>query len=93
VKIVMRNSGGEGTFDLWRFFTEAHCDTAGATWAVRLLEVPTVIDLEPSFPVLVEAGEVRDGRFEVTHRARRMPLLRFDRAYPRRVRQMNGEER
>ncbi|MGC6488034.1 MAG: hypothetical protein ACON4Z_10340 [Planctomycetota bacterium] len=56
------------------------------------LVVPTTIDLEPTFPALVEAGEfdLERGRFRPTHRAQRLLQLRFDRGYPGWVRRCQG---
>ena len=56
------------------------------------LVVPTTIDLEPTFPTLIEAGsfDLERGRFEPTHRARRLVRLRFDRGYPGWVRRCQG---
>lgn len=48
------------------------------------LTVPTTLDLNPSFPTLIEAGafDLERGVFQPTHRARRLIRLRFDRGYP-----------
>lgn len=54
------------------------------------LEVPTTIDLLPELPVLLEAGEWRNGAFAPTHRARRLLRWRFDRGYPAWVRRPHG---
>ena len=66
------------------------------TWSkrvVRALEVPSVLDLDPSFPVLFEAGRIEGTRFVATHRARSMPVLRLDPGYPGFVRRALGIER
>ena len=54
--------------------------------------MPTTIDLDPSFPALIEAGsfDLQQRRFEPTHRARRLINLRFDRGYPGWVRRCKG---
>jgi len=57
-----------------------------------MLPVPTTIDLDPSFPVLIEAGsfDPKQATFTPTHRARRMIRFRFDRNYPAWVRRAQG---
>jgi hypothetical protein len=59
--------------------------------------VPSVIDLQPSFPVLIEAGHgVQDAngmRFVVDRAARSLPRLLLDHDYARQVRRMDGSER
>ena len=56
------------------------------------LVVPTTIDLEPTFPTLIEAGvfDLEQRTFSATHRARRLVRLRFDRGYPDWVRRCMG---
>ena len=56
------------------------------------LVVPTTIDLEPTFPTLIEAGafDLEKRAFSATHRARRLMRLRFDRSYPDWVRRCMG---
>ena len=56
------------------------------------LVVPTTIDLEPTFPTLIEAGvfDLERRTFSATHRARRLVRLRFDRGYPDWVRRCMG---
>jgi hypothetical protein len=60
-----------------------------------MLPVPTTIDLDPSFPVLIEAGSFQPakGTFTPTHRARRLVRFRFDRDYPDWVRRAQGQQR
>lgn len=86
-------AGPDGTLDLLRMFATAECAREPNRYLLRLLEVPTIVDLDPTFPVLVEAGSVADGQFVPTHRARQLPKLRFDRGYPAVVRRMLGLER
>jgi hypothetical protein len=64
----------------------------GPAWAGEGLCVPTTIDRVPEFPVLIEAGSVRefDGTFVPSHRARRLLTFRFDRGYPAWVRAVQG---
>jgi hypothetical protein len=93
-----------GTIDLRRFFV-GHPDPpapqqippavygAGGSYVMLGLQVPTTIDLDPAFPVLVEAGDVVDGRFVVERRARRWLTFRFDRGYPAWVRSALGLDR
>ena len=96
----------DGEIDLLRFFGGDHaagiapervppasCTTDGNAFVLRQLEVPTIVDLVPAFPVLVEAGALRGDQFAVTHRARQLLVLQFDRGYARRVRLMLGAER
>ena len=56
------------------------------------LVVPTTIDLDPSFPTLIEAGtfDPAAAAFTPTHRAERLVRLRFDRGYPAWVRRVQG---
>jgi len=65
----------------------------GAPAISKALEIPTTIDLEPSFPALVEAGtiDLQDRSFTPTHRARRLVTFRFDRGYPAWVRRAEGK--
>ena len=74
-----------GTRDGWLVSptTYAH----GEAFVMRGLEVPTTIDLEPSFPVQLEAGALQGDRFVPSHRARRLLTFAFDRDYPRWVRE------
>ena len=76
-----------------RWFATAECAREPNRYLLRLLEVPTIVDIEPSFPFLVEAGTVQDGNFVATHRARQLPQLRMDRGYPGVVRRMLGIDR
>jgi len=64
----------------------------GTAFAGEGLMVPTILDLEPVFPVLVEAGRLDPsrGEFEPSHRARRLLRFRFDRGYPGWVRAVQG---
>ena len=57
------------------------------------LVVPTTIDVDPAFPVLIEAGrlDLAAMAFVPTHRARRLLRFRFDRSYPAWVRRARGE--
>ncbi|MCK5943204.1 MAG: hypothetical protein KAI24_14585 [Planctomycetes bacterium] len=57
------------------------------------LSVPTTLDLDPTFPVLIEAGRFTQApaAFTPTHRARRLLRLRFDRGYPAWVRRAQGQ--
>jgi hypothetical protein len=86
-------AGPDGTLDLLRWFATAECAREPNRYLLRLLEVPTIVDIEPSFPFLVEAGTVQDGNFVATHRARQLPQLRMDRGYPGVVRRMLGIDR
>ena len=54
----------------------------GAAYLGEALDVPTTIDLVPSFPALIEAGSLQNGAFVPSARARRMVEFRFDRRYP-----------
>lgn len=66
----------------------------GAEFVGEALGVPTTMDLDPTFPCLLEAGTVAaDGAFRPTHRARRMLLLRFDRGFAGWVRKAQGRGR
>jgi hypothetical protein len=94
--------GGEqdGWIDLLRFLARdeqlgvAPGVTAlqGTAFAGEGLMVPTILDLDPVFPVLVEAGRLDAGRgeFVPSHRARRLLRWRFDRGYPGWVRAVQG---
>jgi len=85
------SEGTDGTIDLLRFFRDTQCVPLG--YLLRLLEVPTIVDLTPSFPVLIEAGRIRNDQFVPTHRARTLPVMHFDRGYPAVVRRMLGIDR
>jgi hypothetical protein len=82
--------GGDAQHPFWKqpamVTTSLDADIGGA------LVVPTTIDLDPSFPALIEAGsfDLQQRRFEPTHRARRLINLRFDRGYPGWVRRCKG---
>jgi hypothetical protein len=56
------------------------------------LQVPTVVDLVPEFPALLEGGTVDRATlaFTATHRARLLVVLRFDRGYAAWVRRAQG---
>lgn len=56
------------------------------------LVVPSVIDLVPEFPTLIEAGRIdtQKRRFVVSHRAQRLVTLQFDRGYAAWVRGVQG---
>lgn len=54
------------------------------------IQVPTIIDLEPEFPALLEQGTREGVIFHPTHRARRLLKFRFDRSYPAWVRLVQG---
>ncbi len=79
----------DGTIDLraWLAQDAAHPLRIGRVgpdvFVGDALTVPTVVDLEPEFPVLLEAGSANREtlRFTPTHRARRLLTLRMDRGY------------
>jgi hypothetical protein len=91
-------AAGEGSLDVLRFLAgdehrgiaPAVYATAGTSLAGEALVVPTTIDLDPAFPVLVEAGAMQGSEFVPSHRARRLVTFRFDRGYPAWVRTMQG---
>lgn len=60
-------------------------ETTPQAYVVRDLEVPTALDLETRFPVLIEAGEAIDGghgiEFAATRVARDLVWIQFDRGY------------
>jgi len=86
----------EGSIDMLRFF--AGDPKQGLEPAITglpnspigegaKLGIPITIDLVPEFPVLIEAGSMRDhGQFVPSHRARHLLTFRFDRGYPAWVR-------
>lgn len=90
----------DGWIDLLRFLARddvsgvqpAIYSVTGSAWAGEALTVPTTIDLDPSFPVLVEAGRVdpTTGRFTPTHRARRLLEFHFDHGYAGWTRALQG---
>jgi hypothetical protein len=55
------------------------------------LSVATTHDLATDFPVLVEAVEFAGSEVQVTHRARELVSLQFDRQLPRFVRLIKGQ--
>lgn len=63
------------------------------TFLGEALTVPTTIDIDPEFPVLIEAGnfEMTTTSFTPTHRANRLLRFRFDRDYPAWVRKVQGK--
>ncbi len=64
----------------------------GDLFLSEALPVPTIIDLVPVFPTLIEAGtfDMVTRAFTPSHRARRLVRLRFDRRYAEWVRTMQG---
>ncbi len=89
----------DGWIDMLRFLAEdkrsrqpAITALVGAAWAGEGLTVPTTIDRDPEFPVLLEAGSLdrTRGTFTTTHRARRLLTFRFDRGYAGWVRAVQG---
>ncbi|MFY9345607.1 MAG: hypothetical protein WAT39_24160, partial [Planctomycetota bacterium] len=66
--------------------------TSPASYIGDALVVPTVVDLVPEFPVLVEAGSIdlASFRFTPTWRARRLLTFRFDRGYAAWVDRVQG---
>lgn len=63
----------------------------GAAYLGEALDVPTTLDLNPTFPVLIEAGSFADGAFVPSARARRFVYFRFDRGYPAWKRLVQGK--
>lgn len=61
-----------------------------AAFLGEALDVPTTIDLDPCFPVWIEAGQMRDGAFVPTHQADRLLLFCFDRGYAQWKRLVQG---
>ncbi|MCA8975034.1 MAG: hypothetical protein KDC98_09950, partial [Planctomycetes bacterium] len=51
---------------------------------------PSMIELLPEFPILIEAGDMKGIRFVPTHRCRRLLRFRFDRSYAAWVRLVQG---
>jgi len=73
----------DGLLDLLTLFQQAQW--APGRELIRGLEPSTIMDLDPSFPVLIEGGtfDPATGAFTPTHRARRMVTFRFDRGLPK----------
>lgn len=71
----------DGLLDVVSFFRTAEWATGSEL--IRGLEPSTIMDLDPSFPVLIEGGTFANTVFTPTHRARRMLNFRFDRGLPR----------
>ena len=73
----------DGLLDLLTLFQQAQ--GAPGRELIRGLEPSTIMDLDPSFPVLIEGGtfDPATGAFTPTHRARRMVTFRFDRGLPK----------
>jgi hypothetical protein len=86
-----------GTIDLLQFFggdlsvgvppersriAPARYGLVGDAYAMLGLRAPTIHDLAPRFPVLLESGRIEGERFVATHRARRLLTFGFDRRYP-----------
>jgi len=89
----------DGSIDVLRFlagepgrFEPARVALAGPHFVGDALAVPATIDLDPTFPVLVEAGsfDAATARFVPTHRARRLIGFRVDRGYAAWVRAVQG---
>ena len=82
--------GGDPQNPLWQ-----RGATVTRTWDVDIgsrLDVPTTIDLDPTFPTLIEAGDFdAQNTFRPTHRARRMIRLNFDRSFPEWRRRCMGQ--
>ncbi|MGE3171876.1 MAG: glycosyltransferase family 39 protein [Planctomycetota bacterium] len=70
----------DGGLDLLRFFQQA--EWAHGRDMIHGLELPTILDRVPEFPVLIEGGTVQNGAFRPTHRARQLLRVRFDRQLP-----------
>lgn len=91
----------DGWIDLLRFLAAdsilgkqpAITALVGTAWAGEGLVVPTTIDRDPEFPVLIEAGTLdrARGTFFPTHRARRLLTFRFDRGYAAWVATLQGK--
>ncbi len=64
----------------------------GSAYIGEALPVPTTIDRDTDFPVLLEAGSWQDGRFVPTARAQRLLRFRFDRDYPAWKRRVQGKD-
>ena len=90
---VMRLLAGDAENALWQqpALLVSRFDPAGPFLGDALV-VPTTIDLDPSFPTLIEAGtfDPAGAAFTPTHRAERLVRLRFDRGYPAWVRRVQG---
>jgi len=73
----------DGLVDLLTFFQQAQWKPGNEL--IRGLEPSSIMDLDPSFPVLIEGGtfDPATGAFTPTHRARRMVTFRFDRGLPK----------
>jgi hypothetical protein len=92
-------SGSDGTIDILSWFSAIGTPRIGSyapgAYIGDALDVPTTIDREPVFPVLLEAGDYRlvDGsvHFTPTHRSYRPLQFRFDRDYPRWRRTVQGK--
>ncbi|MCA8966699.1 MAG: hypothetical protein KDC48_17595, partial [Planctomycetes bacterium] len=89
-----------GSIDLLRFLAQdptrpalppAITATVGTAWAGEALTVPTTLDRDTDFPVLIEAGSMQNGQFVPTARARRLLRFRFDRGYAAWVRAVQGK--
>ena len=77
--------------DLKTFFVEAQWATEGDQYWLAGLIVPSTIDLNPVFPVLVEAGYGSGHEFVATHRARELLGFRFDHDFPKMLRKVLGQ--
>lgn len=94
---VVHDGAGDhphGAIDLYRWFAGDDGRPTGigsdGPPLLEALAIPVTTDLDPSFPVLLEAGEVVAGQFVPTHRARRLLRMRFDRGYPALLRRVQG---
>lgn len=63
----------------------------GPAFLGEALPVPTTIDLDTDFPVLLEAGEMQGLQFVPKLRARRLLTFRFDRGYTAWMRLVQGK--
>ncbi|MCU0863132.1 MAG: hypothetical protein MUC36_05020 [Planctomycetes bacterium] len=94
-------SGSDGTIDILSWFSAIGTPRIGSyapgAYIGDALDVPTTIDREPVFPVLLEAGTYQlaagSAVFTPTHRCRRLLRFRFDRDYPQWRRAVQGVSR
>ena len=78
------------TIDWATFFKTAQWATEGQNYWLVGLEVPSTIDLDTTFPLLVEAGQGSGHEFVPTHRARELLEFRIDRDFPKMLRAVLG---